>query len=306
MTLTLVVSLTVLSLVWSSYYTSAGMVAGSISPFLLGILIRLVTLVFFSIVFGVQRKLKRLLAVRGVLGGLILVGLLGFSLDITAFLGLRFSSATDGSILLKMDLIFANILTSLIWRKHLGWQNWSFTGVALVGVFCVLGISPANLEPGSWGNLFFILSAFFIALNAFVIQRLQHHRSNPVPDGVIAFYNNAVTLLFFSATWVLFDRGSGGPVSGWQPGIVVPVLVAGICQSLLYLLYYYNLRRLPVWVVKLFLLQIPVFTALFEWGLSGSAPTRLQWLGMGLILSSSAGILLSGKKKGFVGNVSGR
>ena len=69
----------------------------------------------------------------------------------------------------------------------------------LFGVFMVMGIDFTNFKIAEPGNIFFLLSALFVSINAFVIKSVQLDKKNPICDDVVAFYNNFITMIFFTA-----------------------------------------------------------------------------------------------------------
>ena len=123
------------------------------------------------LVIMVKRKeIPLLFQVKGVLPRLILIGTLGFLLDWTAFIGLSMSSAATGTALLKCDVLMVNIISAVIYKEKFTWKTWGCTMVMLFGVFMVMGIDFTQFKIDEPGNIFFLLSALFVSVNAFVIK----------------------------------------------------------------------------------------------------------------------------------------
>ena len=80
-------------------------------------------------------------------------------------------------------------------------------------------------------------------------------------------------------------------------GLLLAAILAGIGQTGIYLVYYYDLRRFPVWLVKVFLLFMPLVAALISFALFHERMTAGQVLGMFVVLGGALGILLQQQKK---------
>ncbi len=264
MSVGLFLSLLTLSLVWGSYYVANRVSLQYLSPFFVGLVVRAVTFLLLIILMTFKRQVKELFKVKGILSKLLLIGVLGFSLDITAFIGLRLSSAANGAVLLKADVLFANLITIFFLKERFSYRDWLYTGGVLLGVGLVVNIDLVNFRFEGIGDIFFLLSAFFVSLNAFVIKSVQLDRVNPASDNVVAFYNNFITMGIFSIIFFLSDKGASLATVRENSFLVLPLLYAGAMQTFIYLLYYFNLRRLPVWLVKITLLMMPVFATIIS------------------------------------------
>ncbi len=284
-------SLLILPVIWGCYYVASNLAVAEMSVFSVGIVIRLVTLLLLTVIMGVRGQLSQLLRVRFVWKKLLLIGLLGFLLDTTAFLGLTFCPAGIGTVLLKTDVIFVNLISLIFYHYHFRARDWVLTFTMLLGIVMVLGIDFGSVEIGGLGNLFFIASALFVSINAFVIKSAQHDAKNPVSDNVVAYYNNMVTLLLFTAAAAVKGDLEQLALMRGNAGLTAALLAASLGQTLIYLFYYYDLRRFPVWIVKVFLLLVPVVTALISYFLFGEELGWLQLAGMAVVLGCAGGIV---------------
>lgn len=297
MSVGLFLSLLTLSLVWGSYYVANRVSLQSLSPFFVGLVVRAITFVLLLTLMAFKRRVKELFRVKGILPKLLLIGILGFSLDITAFIGLRLSSAANGAVLLKSDVLFANLITIFFLKERFSYRDWLYTGAILFGVGLVMNIDLMHFRFEGIGDLFFLLSALFVSLNAFVIKSVQFDRVNPASDNVIAFYNNFVTMCIFSVIFFLSDRGSSLSTVRENSDLIFPLIYAGSMQTMIYLLYYFNLRRLPVWLVKITLLLMPVFATILSFLLLKEGLKVIQVFGMIIVLICTAGIIVEQKRK---------
>ncbi len=297
MSVGLFLSLLTLSLVWGSYYVANRISLQYLSPFFVGLVVRAVTFVLLLTLMVFKRQVKRLFRVKGILPRLLLIGILGFSLDITAFIGLRLSSAANGAVLLKADILFANLITIFFLKERFSYRDWLYTVAILFGVGLVMNIDLVNFRFEGVGDVFFLLSAFFVSLNAFVIKSVQLDRVNPASDTVVAFYNNFVTMIIFSLIFLLSDKGSSLSAVRENSYLILSLMYAGAMQTTVYLLYYFNLRRLPVWLVMITLLLMPVFATVISFFLLKEGLKPFQILGMLIVLICTAGIIIEQKRK---------
>ena len=291
------VPLILLAFIWGCYYVASQQALKGLSVFTMGIVIRFLTMILLLIIMGAKGELPLLLKVEGILPRLLLIGMLGFALDLTAFIGLTLSPAGSGTALLKCDIIFVNLISAIIYKRKFSKADWIFTLVMLFGVLMVMGIDFTNLSLGNKGDIFFILSALFVSINAFVIKSVQLDKKNPAADNVIAFYNNFVTMILFTITATFM--GTLGQLTGLvnDHRTLLAATLAGLGQTGIYLVYYWDLRRFPVWIVKVFLLLMPLIATLISFALFDERMNGNQYIGMVVVLGGALGILLEQKRK---------
>ncbi|MCL2216920.1 MAG: DMT family transporter [Defluviitaleaceae bacterium] len=280
-----------LSLIWAAFHFSLGISNRAISPFVTGVIIRLSVGVLLTLVMLFGGKIKHLAVPRKYLPRLLLTGVLGFLLDITAFLGSRWGNVANGTVLLKTDILFVGILSAILLKQHFPKKDWGFAAVMFVGAALVLGLTPGNFQFAAADSLY-ILSALFISINAFGIQSLQR---DGISNMVIAWYNNiVVTFFFISTTLISGVTGDFGTI-----GLnLAPALAVGIAgQFFIFILYYKSLRELPVWIVKVILLLVPVAALFYEFIFTGEPPAPIRLVGTGLVLMSALFLIFSKYKK---------
>ena len=290
-------SLILLAIIWGSYYVASQKAVQGLSVFTAGIVIRFITMVLLGSIMWKRGQLKDLLNTKGVLGRLLLIGCLGFLLDLTAFIGLSLSAAGTGTALLKCDILFVNIISVFIYKEKFTKFDWGYTFFMLFGVLLVMGVDFGNLKLGNKGDIFFVLSAMFVSINAFVIKSVQLDKHNPTKDNVVAFYNNFVTMVLFFITSLFLGTLGQLKILAQNEGTLLAITLAGIGQTLIYLVYYYNLRRNPVWIVKVFLLLMPIVSSSIAFVLFKETMERTQYIGIAVVLLGAFGILMEQKKK---------
>lgn len=286
-----------LPVIWGSYYVASQCLVGYTSVFAAGIGIRLITLFCLTGIMWKRHELSLLLQVEGVRKRLLMIGTLGFLLDWTAFIGLSLSSASSGTALLKCDVLIVNIISMIVYKQKFTWKIWICVFVMLLGVFKVMGVEITEFQIDNPGNVFFILSALFVSVNAFVIKSVQLDKKNPICDDAIAFYNNFITLLYFIIASGITGTLKQLRVIGADRGAAVSLAAAALGQTLIYVVYYFNLRNYDVWMVKTVLLLMPLVSSVITFLLFGNQMSLEQCVGMATVLAGAAGILLEQKLK---------
>ena len=274
---------------WSVYYAvSKILVDATGSPLLAGFLLRTAALVFLTVQLLLDKSFRRLFHQGKAVFILVLIGVFGFLLDLFANLGYAGGALSTGTALLKTDVLMVNLVTVILYHKKLYLTDWIGTLVMLFGVLLVLGVDFGGMELHVT-DLFFLLSAACVTANAFVIKTAQEKYHEDAD--MIGFYNNFVVLL-------LFGLGSGltGQITpaigdvlrrwGWL------IALGGLGQTGIYFFYYRNLKHFEVWLVKLYLLLMPVLSCFIGVFFLGEELTAKKLLGILVVLSGAAVILL--------------
>ena len=109
---------------------------------------------------------------------------------------------------------------------------------------------------------------------------------------MISYYNNAVVLVLFGITAAM----QGAVLPAVVPEKVWWIIVlGGLAQTGIYFFYYRNLKRCEVWVVKLYLLLMPIVSALIGAVFLNEHLTPTRLIGIGVVLLGAAVILLRDK-----------
>jgi drug/metabolite transporter (DMT)-like permease len=184
-----------------------------------------------------------------------------------------------------------NLVTVILYHKKLYLSDWIGTGVMLAGVLLVLGVDFGGMELHVT-DLFFLLSAACVTANAFIIKRAQDKYHEDAD--MISYYNNFVVLLLFgTAAAVTGDLGRFDWASlrdlWWL------VLLGGLAQTGIYFFYYRNLKHFEVWLVKLYLLLMPVLSCFIGVFFLNEDLTVKKLLGILVVLAGAAVILQRGR-----------
>ncbi len=277
---------------WSIYYAVSKIVVDATgSPLLAGFLLRTAALVFLTVQLLLDKSFARLFHQGKAVFILVFIGVFGFLLDLFANLGYANGSLSTGTALLKTDVLMVNLATVIIYRKRLYISDWVGTAVMLFGVLLVLGVDFGGMEVHVT-DLYFLLSAACVSANAFIIKSAQEKYHEDAD--MISYYNNFVVLLFFG-TSAAFAGDLRTDALNSIPGFWWLVALGGLAQTGIYFFYYRNLRHFEVWLVKLYLLLMPVLSCFIGVFFLHEELTTKKLLGILVVLAGAAVILQRGR-----------
>ena len=276
---------------WSIYYAVSKVVVDATdSARLAGFLLRSAALVFLTIQLVADKNFTRLFHQGKAVLILVLIGVFGFLLDLFANLGYAGGSLSTGTALLKTDVLMVNLATVILYRKKLYFSDWLGTAIMLGGVLLVLGVDFGGMSLHVT-DLYFLLSAACVSANAFIIKAAQE-RYHEDAD-MISYYNNAVVLLLFAGSAALC--GDFRLPADMSRGFWPLVVLGGLAQTGIYFFYYRNLKHFEVWIVKLYLLLMPVLSCFIGVFFLNEELTTKKLLGILIVLAGAAVILLRGR-----------
>ena len=277
---------------WSIYYAvSKVMVSATGSPYLAGFLLRSAALLFLTVQLLLDKNFARLFHQGKAVAILVLIGVFGFLLDLFANLGYAHGALSTGTALLKTDVLMVNLVTVILYHKKLYLSDWIGTLVMLFGVLLVLGVDFGGMRLNPT-DLFFILSAMCVTANAFIIKTAQE-RFHEDAD-MISYYNNFVVLVLFGSS-AAFAGDMRFPAADTLHGFWWLVLLGGLAQTGIYFFYYRNLKHYEVWIVKLYLLLMPIMSCFIGVFFLGEELTIRKAAGILVVLLGAAVILLRAK-----------
>ncbi len=276
-------------LAWSIYYAvSKIMVSLTGSALLAGFLLRAAALVFLTAQLLLDRNFARLFHQGKAVLILVTIGVMGFLLDLFANLGYLGGSLSTGTALLKTDVLMVNLATVVLYRKKLYLSDWLGTLIMLAGVLLVLGVDFGGMRFVVT-DLYFLLSAACVTVNAFLIKHAQEKYHEDAD--MISYYNNFVVLLLFGCSAGLTGQFQPEALR-FEPKTWALIALGGLAQTGIYFFYYRNLKHFEVWLVKLYLLLMPVVSCFIGIFFLGEQLTAGKLFGILVVLSGAAVILL--------------
>ena len=219
-----------------------------------------------------------------------MIGVFGFLLDLFANLGYAGGSLSTGTALLKTDVLMVNLATVILYHKKLYASDWLGTLIMLFGVLLVLGVDFGGMTLHAT-DLYFLLSAACVSANAFIIKSAQEKYHEDAD--MISYYNNAVVLILFAGSAAL--SGDLHLPAALGRGFWPLVVLGGLAQTGIYFFYYRNLKHFEVWLVKLYLLLMPVLSCCIGVFFLGEELSTKKLLGILIVLAGAAVILQRGR-----------
>jgi drug/metabolite transporter (DMT)-like permease len=275
--------LVLLSIIWGSYYIANKIATSYQDVLVVGFYVRLFAL---AVMLIFTRK-KELSSIKKAPFSLILIGIVGFLLDFFAFLGLKYSTASNGVLLLRTDVFFTNLISIFLGIKFLIF-DWLGTLMMFIGIAFAFNIKSFSVNVG---DLFFILSAFFVSLNAFLIKNVKEKYN--LSNLSIGFYNNLFALVSFSALTIY----SGSSLKIVNIESFLSLFIAGVFQVLIYIVYYKSMELFQIWIIRTFLLSMPIYVIIVSMFLFQEKLNITQIFGVAAILIGVFFIIFSQKRK---------
>lgn len=279
-----------LAFIWGTLYAAQGYANKNISTYTTGVFTFVITLALLSITLLIQGKFGDLFTVKALLPKLLLIGVIGFSINFTNFFGFKFGNAQTGAFLLKTDVLMVNFVSMLFFKEKFTKKDWLYSLAMFIGVLMIIGVDFRQMSF-NFGDLFFLLSAVLLTWNTFNISGVIKQKKTPITQITVAYYNVLITMTLFITMFIA--TGSMGEISiafASKP-ILIALIVSGLMQYSLFLSYYKALAELPAWIVKVILLLIPIITMILTFFIYGTMPTSIALVGCAVVLISAFGII---------------
>ena len=279
-----------LAFIWGTLYAAQGYANQNISTYTTGVFTFVIVLACLTITLIAQGKFKDLFTVKALLPKLLLIGIIGFSVNFTNFFGFKYGNAQTGAFLLKTDVLMVNFASWLIYKEKLTKKDWLFSLIMFVGVLMVIGTDFSAMTFNT-GDIFFIVSALLLTWNTFNISGILKQKKVPISQISVAYYNVLITMTLFITMFIATGSVGEAAIAFDKKEILIALVVSGLTQYLLFLSYYKALAELPAWIVKVILLLIPIITMILTLFIYGTIPTTTALIGCVIILVSAYGLI---------------
>lgn len=283
---------------WGLEYVVVKWATAALSPVAIGMVIFATASLLLASVLGVRRLLGYPLRQRGDRQGrllvfLLVIGLISSLCNILWIFGQRLTTPANVSALARTDILFTILFSVTLFKEPVPKASLIFAPLMLAGIYLTTEIDLAEMHHGNPGDYMVILSALLLSANAYIIKRTIRG----VSEILVAFCNTAMNAVTFAVIgWIsglwntpLFQQA---PLSVWAM-----TAFGGSCTFVFFVGYYAALNRLPVFEVRLLCLLVPIITILVSWRYLNLLPTRLQGLGIALILAGAAFLILTTRRK---------
>jgi drug/metabolite transporter (DMT)-like permease len=182
------------------------------------------------------------------------------------------------------------VWTALLGRTRVPHATWAGIGVALVGVVVLTGVDLTVSPRALAGDALALVGGVFAAGYVLVGERVRRVASTTVYTTLCYAVCAAVLLALCVATRTPLG---GYDTASWA-GLVA--LTAGP-QLLGHSLFNQVLDRVPATVVSLVILFEVPGAAVLAWAFLGQVPPRAAWLGIALLLTGLAVVVLGSRRR---------
>ncbi len=208
-------------------------------------------------------------------------------------IGVDLCGATTSAIVSRVETGFVFVLSYLVLRQAVSGLGWFGTALLLAGALRTIGIGSEGLIFPLGGVIALVAAAAFIAVNALIIKT----QFNRVPNEMVILASATIQMTIFSIAVPVFVGLDGVSHVLTHPHLIGLFALAtlGIASNLF--LYYYAMKRAPMWAVRvLALVALPAAVA-GDYLLLGE-PVRMHAMqGMLLVLAGALLVIQSGRRR---------
>ena len=252
-----------------------------------GTLSRLISVLLLGLWVGMRGRRWRRLAVGEVGGWLLLMGALSAVINLCWFAGMKWTTATNATLLFRADVLFVLLIGAVLGLERLTAAAWAVVPLMLLGFALLMEVQTLDWGGHARGDLLIIISALGLAVNAFVIR----HILRSMDGEAVALYNHAFSGLAFAI--LMFVEGPRIPQAALaHPAQWIWIVAVGVIAAVSLPLYYAALRRLAVWKLRVLMLLSPPLGAFAEWVFWGATLNPGQWVGAAFLLAGAAALVL--------------
>lgn len=274
---------------WTIYYILCDKLIDLFgSPFYVGFLLRVITIIGLTIYFGVQRTFKFDFNKRK-FPLVVITALTAFAFDCLINVALQYSSASTGTALLKTEMIFVLAINAISGKVKIKLIDLLLVLLMSSGSTMIVLRDFSTFRVDLWSMLF-VISALLNSICAFLIKKMQTNLA--INSNQIVYINNVVSCIMYFILSFCITRASFVEYSRMLNANSISVLlICGFCQITLMLTYYSALGKYPVWIVKVVLLVIPILTLVWDGIFKGTTFTPLQLIGIVLTIMSAGAMI---------------
>lgn len=209
----------------------------------------------------------------------LLAGSLYFIAENTA---LEYTLTTNVSLLTSLSPLVTAILVGLVYRtEKLGIGTWAGSGIAILGVACVVFNSSKSVEIRPLGDFLSLAAALSWAFYSLILRRLNAHYDVWFISRKTFFYGvlTAVPFLFF-------ERDTVNPLEVMnQPEIYGNLLFLGVgASTIAYVLWALTVKNLGALGANNYMYCQPIITLVVSAIVLGEKVTLTGYIGIALIL----------------------
>ena len=265
--------------IWGGMYVVSKVVLTVIQPLELVWLRYVVALITLVCVGVITRQSWHIH--RQDLPHILAIGVIGYDISIwTQFVGTKLSSAQMGAMITSATPALMVIFARLILKEQITFRKGLSTGIAMIGVFCIIGVGNLG-EANQLGGIVLGIAALSWALMSVLIKRIPSGYSQLV---VTTYAILVATVFITPVAFSQIDQAQIDALS--QPAIWAGVLYLGIvATATAFFLWNKGLQMVDAASGGLYFFFQPIAGTLLAWFFLGEHVGITFWIGALLILS---------------------
>jgi drug/metabolite transporter (DMT)-like permease len=208
-------------------------------------------------------------------------------------IGVDLCGATTAAIVSRVETGFVFILSYLVLQQAVSGLGWIGTALLVAGALRTIGVGSAEMTFVVGGVVALVGAALLIAFNATIIKT----QFNRVPNEMVILASATVQTVIFSIAVPSLVGLDGARYVLANPGALGLVALAALAIVGNLFLYYYAMKRAPMWAVRvLFLISLPAAVA-GDYLVLGEPITTNAIQGMLLVMLGAVLVVLSGRRR---------
>ncbi len=260
-----------------------------VSPLQANWLMIVPALIAILIIYPSRRHGRRLIPEHAPIGWLTLFALFASVIFYTRNVGTHLTSATTAALVVRFELAIVFVLSHVILKSRVSLVGWLGTVVLLLGALQAMGISFGQISFSHLGMAALLTAALLTATNAIIIK-LQFNR---IPSDLPTAASCICQTIVFSAILLATGRMGETIAALATPRIAIEAVALGLMFLSALLLYYYSMKRIPLWSCRILSLIAPVVAILGDHFWLGAEISHSQLSGLTAVLVGAALVILS-------------
>ena len=212
------------------------------------------------------------------------VGLAVFGIATTYsvfYAGIRFTTATEGTLIFAAEPLMIAVLAALLLREKLGAPRAAGLAIGFIGVYLIVerGLAPSFSGTASANSV--VLASLALEAFAAIIGKGLTRKYDGLTVVTLEMLVGAALLVPFA----LREGLSVGFALPYADAIAAMLFLATVCSALCYGIWYSQLSRFDVSAMAGFLLVQPLMGPVYGYVLLHERPGPWTWAGAALVVA---------------------
>lgn len=269
-------------------------VLGYVEPLQANLLYILPALVVVGLIYSLRRRGQSFLPTGAHFGWLLLFASFASVIFYTKSLGVDLTTATTGALVIRLELAIVFVLSYVVLKTRVTAAGWVGTVLLFLGTMSALGVSFGDLTFAPLGIAALIIAAVLTAGNAIIIKL----HFGKLPSEMPALASCVCQTLFFSIILLSTGKFTATFASLANPRVAIEALILGLLTAGSLILYYFSMKRIPMWTCRILSLIGPVVAVLGDHFWLGTVITRGQLIGLTTVLCGATLVIISSRENG--------